>query len=738
MQLSLLQSFIKRDPETYREEFLSQNAYFANEMELLELNPTKECPRLLELVEFLSQTAHCYADLTFEFSAKLFAILDVKAESLHPTTRFKLFQALSAVHRQVDDDSSNILRLSFKLLCIHDKLFRSYVTEFITSEVKRIQAKKNHATVKNAILSFIHSLIDNPNSPIVFRCVEILVKLYRKRIWTEGRTVNILAQACLNDDAKVRYAAVNFFLGIESSLAMDEEEESNKITPSKDDISLHEHAKKTKKRARLIEKQKANLARKVSAKQNKESTHSLLPAIMAINDPQSLAEALFKRLKQPSSQEKFEQKLLLMNFISQLIGCHHLMILGFYSLVQRHLSAQTQTAQITQILAYLVQACHELVPPAEVVPVLKALAFHFISDRSSDESVTVGLNTCREVISRVPATLLEEDMDGFVQDLAQYAHQKKQKKCVVAASRAVINLVREQSPMLLKKMDRGRNHDKDALPKAYGEQRVATMPATDVEEEDEEDEEGEDGEGEWEDVRDDDEEVEDEDEEGEGEWQDVENNDNNDEIDVDQDGNDGWEEVGSNDPDSSDSDEEEEEEEAEEEDRHHHKKVRFDKVLTADDMAMIQKLSASRGLPSPSLPKNTKKSSNKKAMEVDEEEDEEEGSEDGSDSDEEESDDNGPDYVMDPSRLLPRGRLHKASKIERLQQILSGRVEKRFEHEGHAGGLTNEEKRRKKNFVMVRKGKRSVTNKNRTSVAEKRFKNSKKVCCHLSFAFCIF
>lgn len=55
----------------------------------------------------------------------------------------------------------------------------------------------------------------------------------------------------------------------------------------------------------------------------------------------------------------------------------------------------------------------------------------------------------------------------------------------------------------------------------------------------------------------------------------------------------------------------------------------------------------------------------------------------------------------------------KTSKIDRITNILEGRKDSKFEHNGHAGGLTNKEKLRKKNFVMVRKGKKSVNNKTR-------------------------
>ena len=87
---------------------------------------------------------------------------------------------------------------------------------------------------------------------------------------------------------------------------------------------------------------------------------------------------------------------------------------------------------------------------------------------------------------------------------------------------------------------------------------------------------------------------------------------------------------------------------------------------------------------------------------------------------------NTPRFTVDPDSLGSTVRSEKATKIERIASILQGRSDKRFEHGGHAGGLTNKEKQRKKNYVMVRKGKASVANKIRTSNSDARYKKMKK------------
>jgi two-component system chemotaxis response regulator CheB len=54
---------------------------------------------------------------------------------------------------------------------------------------------------------------------------------------------------------------------------------------------------------------------------------------------------------------------------------------------------QPHQAQVSQILAYAAQACHELVPPDALEPVVRAIVNHFVSDRSRPEVIAIGAST---------------------------------------------------------------------------------------------------------------------------------------------------------------------------------------------------------------------------------------------------------------------------------------------------------------------------------------------------------
>jgi SDA1 len=125
---------------------------------------------------------------------------------------------------------------------------------------------------------------------------------------------------------------------------------------------------------------------------------------------------------------------------------------------------------VTHILAYLVQASHVLVPPDDLLPVIKAIAFNFVTERCTGDVMAVGINVIKEILKRVPAVLDEPGMDAFVQDICAYSRNRD--KSVVVAARGFTNLIREIYPSLLRGRDRGKHHDITAKPAAYGAENV--------------------------------------------------------------------------------------------------------------------------------------------------------------------------------------------------------------------------------------------------------------------------
>lgn len=228
--------------------------------------------------------------------------------------------------------------------------------------------------------------------------------------------------------------------------------------------------KSTRKRKKMLEK-----AKKVVKKSKKEEKADFFncPALHLIYDPQGMAEKLLQMLEK--TNHRFEIKLMTMDLVSRLIGIHHLFVFNFYPLLQRYLNPHQR--EVTKILVYSAQATHELVPPEIIEPLIKTIANNFITERNSNECMTVGLNSVREICARCPLAINED----LLQDLVQYDSFKD--KNVSSAAKSLIKLYRLLNPKLLKKKDRGKPTQADAeyKPREYGELDVkAFIPGAEV------------------------------------------------------------------------------------------------------------------------------------------------------------------------------------------------------------------------------------------------------------------
>ena len=178
--------------------------------------------------------------------------MEVHASNLHPDVRAKLMQALILTRNRGLLDPLLLLKLSFKLFTIPDKSLRLSLTEYIFNDIKSMNANKHNDKLNRGVQAVLFNVVSDDTTIASRKTVEILAELYRRRVWTDERTVNVLGKACASQSTRVVVAAVRFFLGIETKMLEDEEEDKDKNII---EINKHEHSKKTRKRERQVEKQ---------------------------------------------------------------------------------------------------------------------------------------------------------------------------------------------------------------------------------------------------------------------------------------------------------------------------------------------------------------------------------------------------------------------------------------------------------------------------------------------------
>ncbi|KAK5879068.1 hypothetical protein CesoFtcFv8_024412 [Champsocephalus esox] len=457
--LPQLQNLIKRDPQSYVEEFQQQYRHYQSNVQIFRLQPDKPNKELADLSMFLAQVAHCYLQQLSTFPQELRELLMSHHTVLQPDLRMTFCKSLILLRNKDLIDPCGLLELFFELLRCHDKLLRKTLYLHIVADIKNINAKHKNNKVNTTLQNFMYTMLRDSNPLAAKISLDVMVELYKRNIWNDAKTVNVIVTACFSKVTKIVVAGLKFFLGKDEDEKNDSDSESEAEGPTVRDLKVrYATGKKTTK-----SKKKMDKAMKVLKKHKKKKRVEVFnfSAIHLIHDPQDFSEKLLKQLE--DSKERFEVKMMMMEFISRLVGIHELFLFNFYPFVQRFL--QPHQREVTKILLCAAQASHQLVPPEVIEPVIMTIANNFVTDRNSGEVMTVGINAIREVTARCPLALSED----LLQDLVQYKMHKD--KNVMMSAKGLIQLFRSLNPHMLHKRDRGRPTEASAEAKIknYGE-----------------------------------------------------------------------------------------------------------------------------------------------------------------------------------------------------------------------------------------------------------------------------
>lgn len=480
LNLPHLQNCIKKDPAAYEEEFQVQYRHYDSILQILMLNPAYFDKEFESLVTFLAHTVPCYKETRQEFPEQLINLLRNYSTGLHRDSRLACCKALMILRSRNFVPLQSLLPLFFDLSRCQDKILRSYIKQNIISDIRGMNKKSRNEKINKELQKFMYDKLSNEQQESSAKLsLDIMIELYKKDIWRNKDLVNQIALSCLSRSSKILVTSLQFFLGTDEDMdgeeddKDDEESKMEKLGHLKETLKANKFNKSTRKRQKILAKVKKTV-KSIDMKEKNENIN--FSALYLVNDPQTFAEKLLSYVE--STSERFEVKLMIVSLISRLIGAHELQVLNFYSYIAKYLTPH-QT-DVTKILQYAAQSAHKLVPTDELEPVVKAITYNFVTDRSSSEAITVGLNAIREICAR-NADVMNEDL---LQDLAQY--QKYKNKNVSSAAKSLIHLYRIKNPNMLSRKDRGRPMD-DSLKRTHS---VMSLEDNEMDYETDEDDDG--------------------------------------------------------------------------------------------------------------------------------------------------------------------------------------------------------------------------------------------------------
>ena len=78
-----------------------------------------------------------------------------------------------------------------------------------------------------ALQNFMYRMLQDSSPVAAKMSLDVLIELYRKNIWNNPKTVQVIATGCFSKTTKLVVAALKFFLGVEKKEDDGEEESSS-------------------------------------------------------------------------------------------------------------------------------------------------------------------------------------------------------------------------------------------------------------------------------------------------------------------------------------------------------------------------------------------------------------------------------------------------------------------------------------------------------------------------------
>ena len=325
------QDRVKRDKESYKEEFMKILKKFEEQFNIFLFNPSRKIKGFKELLMFFAHLAHLFKEETAFIPKGLTKILSENYLTIPHEVRLTIVDSLSIMCKSGILSLLEVIPLFFNLMRCQDKILRKRLTDYIISSLTKVNEKHKNVNINKNIQNFCEKLLEDSNKKLARKTLNIIVNLYQKKIWNDSRTINMLANIATNaKDIKISSAACQFFLSEYNTEKGDSsDEEDLEELKNKYKLLGKGYSQKTKKRKAKLKQLMKSIERKEERNKKIKTVSNFLP-IDQLNDPYTFAEKLF-HLMSSFQSGNFNHKLIVLRLLGRVLGRHHLILNNFFN-----------------------------------------------------------------------------------------------------------------------------------------------------------------------------------------------------------------------------------------------------------------------------------------------------------------------------------------------------------------------------------------------------------------------
>lgn len=98
------------------------------------------------------------------------------------------------------------------------------------NDIKRINVHHKNMAINKQIQNLIFEIIKNNKDNSAKRALHIMIQLYKKNIWNDSKTANIISLGCLNPYYKVKLIACHFLIETTENIDPETSDDEDEIT----------------------------------------------------------------------------------------------------------------------------------------------------------------------------------------------------------------------------------------------------------------------------------------------------------------------------------------------------------------------------------------------------------------------------------------------------------------------------------------------------------------------------
>ena len=277
-----LQNLMKRDPQSYLEEFRQQQRHFQANLHIFHNSLATAGPAAAGvvpgaaggsglagglasqagssgskqhkfhkdfggLVTFLAHVSPCFASEAGAFPQQLLELLTTHHAALDPPLRKTVVSAAILLQNRGLIDRMTLLPILFQLFKIQDKPLRLLLFHHIISDIKRINLKRapGYLRVNSQLQNYMYTMLSDKTSPLAAKkSLDVMIDLWRRKVWNDSKTVHAIQNACFSKDTRIKVTSLRFFLGMTFYDEEEEEEEEEEKQTIRAKLSVSKGAMK--------------------------------------------------------------------------------------------------------------------------------------------------------------------------------------------------------------------------------------------------------------------------------------------------------------------------------------------------------------------------------------------------------------------------------------------------------------------------------------------------------------